>query len=271
MKSTRILTTLAASAVLSTLSHAITIYGVGVDNQLYQFDSANPAGATAIGGNLSGIVDIDFRGSNGLLYGMAGSGETFSINASNATLVSLFSPASSLGGSVTKFDFNPAADRMRVLVGGTTNFRIVPDGISGMSAGTVVVDGMFASPDGVSIVGFGYTNPFDGASGTTLYSIGSDGILYTHPIVGAPQFNTMTAVGTGLGFEISSPVGFDIGEDGTGYLTHGSDFYTVDLALGSAAFVGNLGIGMSGIAAVPEPSAAALCALAGLGLLRRRR
>lgn len=266
------LSLLVVSAGLSASSDAITLYGLGSNQQLYRFDSANPSGATAVGGPLADVVDIDYRGS-GVLYGMAGSGQTYSIDTSSGATSSLFMPTSALGGSVTEFDFNPAADRMRVLVGDSKNFRIVPDGISGMTAGTVVDDLSFATPMGVSIVGLGYTNPFAGTAAqgntTALYSIGSNGFLYLHSV--APQFNTMTAVGTGLGFSITQPVGFDIGSDGTGFLTHGSDFYTVNLASGSANFVGSLGVAMNGIAVVPEPGTAMLSALAGLALLRRRR
>lgn len=272
MKPHHLLIVAAACAALTGAAQAISVFGLGVDNQLYRFDTANPAGAVVVGGGLGGIVDIDFRGSNGQLYGIAANGNSFSVNTSSATLTSLFSPNPSFSGSVTSLDFNPAVDRMRILVGGNTNFRMVPDGITGTAAGTVVNgatgDGSFATPAGVSILGLGYTNPTGGAT-TDLYSIGSNGFLYIHSV--GPQFNTMTALGTGLGFTIDSPIGFDIASNGLGYLSHGDDFYSVNLASGSATFVGSFGVAMRGVAVVPEPTSLTLAAVAGLGLLRRRR
>ncbi len=273
MKLTRRLLLAGSCAALAISSaQAISIVALGADDILYRFDSATPGAVIPVATGFGGIVDIDFRGSNGLLYGIAGSGATFSIDPSNGTMVGLFSPNVSLGGSVTSFDFNPVADRMRVLVGGNTNFRIVPDGVAGMTAGTVVNgtagDGSFAVPGGVSLLSFGYTNPTGGPS-TTLYSIGSNNTLYIHSV--GPEFNTVAAVGSGLGITLGAQVGFDIATDGLGYLSSGNNLYTVNLGTGAATLLGTAPVALRDIAVVPEPTVAALGALAGLGLLRRRR
>lgn len=273
MKHTTIHRAVLALGLLALPSHAATLFGLGADHQLYRFDSSNPAGATAVGGSLANVVDIDVRGSTGGLYGMAASGETFLINSTTGSSTLLFAPSVSLGGPVTSFDFNAAVDRMRIVVGGNTNFRIVPDGIDGLSAGTVVNgvagDGMYMTPAGVSILGAGYTNPFVNAPPVELFTIGTDGLLYLH--TDGPEFNTMTAVGTGLGFTPGSGTGFDIDAEGIGYYANGTEFYQVDLATGTSTLVGNFGIEMRSLAVVPEPSTLGLAALAGLTLLRRRR
>ncbi|GAA5129151.1 DUF4394 domain-containing protein [Luteolibacter yonseiensis] len=274
LKST--ITAAIASGILAGSSHAITIYGLGPGGQLYSFDSASPGTVNAVGAaTVGGIVDIDFRGSDNRLYGLSATGTTSTINTLTGAATVAFSPSHTLGGNVSGFDFNPAADRMRIAVGGTNNFRMVPSGIPGMTAGTVVNgatggDGLFSVAPGISVLDVAYTNPFNGAAGTTLFSIGSDGMLYSHPMAGAPTFNNMLAVGS-LGIPVAGDVGFDIAADGTGYLVSGNNFYTVNLTSGLATSVGTLGQNLTSITVVPEPGAIVLVSVVGLGLLRRNR
>jgi hypothetical protein len=271
-----LITAAIASAALVGSSHAITIFGLGPGGQLYSFDSATPGTVNAVGSaTVGGIVDIDFRGSNNRLYGLAATGATSTINTVTGSVTAAFTPSHSFGGSVSGFDFNPAADRMRIAVGGANNFRMVPDGISGMTAGTVVNgatggDGIFSISPGASVLDVAYTNPFNGIAGTVLYSIGSDGMLYSHPASGAPTFNAMTMVGS-LGISLAGDIGFDIAPDGTGYLVTGNSLYTVNLATGLATSAGTLGQNFTSIAVVPEPASAVLISVIALGLLRRRR
>jgi hypothetical protein len=271
-----IITAAIASGVLAGSSHAITIYGLGPGGQLYSFDSATPGSVSTVGGaTVGGIVDIDFRGSNNKLYGLTGTGATSTINTLSGAVSASFTPSHSLGGNVSGFDFNPAADRMRIAVGGTNNFRMVPDGISGMTAGTVVNgaaggDGVFSVAPGVSVLDVAYTNPFNGMAGTSLFSIGSDGFLYNHPAAGSPTFNTMAAVGP-LGISLAGDIGFDIAANGTGYLVTGNSLYTVNLTTGLATSAGAIGQNLTSIAVVPEPTVTVMISVIGLGLLRRRR
>lgn len=271
-----LITAAIASAALAGSSHAITIFGLGPGGQLYSFDSASPGTVNTVGGaTVGGIVDIDFRGSNNRLYGLSATGATSTINTVTGSVTGAFTPSHSLGGNVSGFDFNPAADRMRIAVGGTNNFRMVPDGIAGMTAGTVVSgatggDGLFSVSPGLSVLDVAYTNPFNSIGSTVLYSIASDGMLYLHPSTGGPTFNNMTAVGS-LGVALAGDIGFDIAADGTGYLVSGNSLYTVNLATGLATSAGTLGQNFTSIAVVPEPASAVLISVVGLGLLRRRR
>lgn len=267
----------AAAATLTGTSHAITIFGLGAGGQVYSFDTSAPAVVTPVGiATAPGVVDIDFRGSNNRLYAMAGSGATSTINTSTGQLTSVFASTShTINGGVTSFDFNPAVDRMRVVGGGINNYRLFPDNTP-MPGGTVVDggtggDGVFATPASVTLLDVAYTNPFGNLGTTALFSIGSNGILYSHPGAGAPQFNTLAAVGA-LGVTIGSDVGFDIDSTGTGWLVSGNSLYSVNLATGAATSVGALGVGLTSIAVVPEPSSAlVLISTAGLFFLRRRR
>lgn len=271
MKSKSLLLALAFSYLAIVSSQAVTIYGLGIDNMLYSFDSATPGSFAPIGTPGSGIVDIDFRGSNGLLYGIAGSGNTFSINTSTGASTLLSTPATALNGSVSGFDVNPAADRFRVVTNSATgdnNYRLSSPG---SDTNVVTVDGRFSTPISVTILDVAYTNPFSGVLGTALFSIGTDNNLYSHSV--GPGFNTMNLVG-GLGIMVGSDIAFDISGSGTGnigYLASGTNFYAINLSTGAATSVGTLGVALSSFSAVPEPSSAFLGGLGALGLLRRNR
>ena len=255
--------------------HAATIYGLTSGNELIRFDSATPGSITTIGTiSQPGIVDLDFFPVNGQLYAITSNGNTYSLNLGNAAATLLFSPLSAIS-NITDLDFNPVADRMRLFGDTDQNYRMVPDVITAPSAagtaGTVIFDGTFSNT-AFELESSAYTNNFDGATSTTLYSIDTTtDSLVIHSV--SPQFNTVTAVGTGLGTAIGNNVGFDVGQDGIAYLSDANNFYTVNLATGiatSAGAVGGSGLVSIAALAVPEPGSA-LLGLTGLAVLAARR
>ncbi len=255
--------------------HATTIYGLTATNGLIRFDSATPGSITTIGTiTQPGIVDLDFFPVTGQLYAIQSNGNTWSIDLNTAVSTFLFSPLTTIS-NLTDLDFNPVADRMRLFGDTDQNYRMVPDVITAPSAagtaGTVIVDGTFSNTV-FELESSAYTNNFDGASATTLYSIDTTtDSLVIHS--GTPQFNTVTAVGTGLGATIGNNVGFDIGQDGIAYLSSDNNFYTVNLATGAATpagIVGGSGLVSIAALAVPEPTSALLGA-SGLAILAARR
>lgn len=274
-----------AAALLgsASISQAVIIYGLTSTNTLVSFDSATPDNVTPIGViSAPNIVDIDFSPVNGLLYAFNAAGMGFQVSLSTAAATQVITPSTAFDGSVTDADFNPAADRIRIYTNGTTNenYRLTPDASAfnnaNLTAGAVTADGQFSDANAV-LVGSAYTNNFDGAATTTLYSIDTTGDRLVIHSVG-PQFNTIGTVGTNLGIAggVGTNVGFDIGQNGIAYLSNDQALYTVDLNTGVAASLGTVGVGGAGlksiaVQAVPEPSAAALAALGLVGVLARRR
>ncbi len=278
MKRTSLLT--ATICCLSAISsHAITMYGLGSNGTLYTFDTAAPGAFVTVGTPANGISDIDFRGSNGNLYGITGSGSTYTVNLLTGAATLAFTPATTLNGMVSGFDVNPAADRFRVVTDAAANNNNYRLSSPGNDDDTTTPDGRFATPTNASdtaILDVAYTNPFNGGAGTSLYSIGTDGNLYQHFTQSGDAggtFNGRISSGS-LGLMLAADIAFDIAQDGNGYIASGTSLYRIN-NVGSAApsvdLLGTLDEELVSMSAVPEPSSALLVAMAGLGLLRRRR
>jgi len=236
-----------------------TIYGVTNTNTLISFERANPATVytkAPITGLQSGeqIVGIDFRPSNGLLYGLGNSSRLYTIDTATAVATEVgsgpFSPA--LSGTDFGFDLNPVVDRIRVVSNTDQNFRLDPDtGVVEASDATLAYDSSdpntSANPN---VVGLAYTNNTVGATSTTLYGI--DSTLDTLIRVGSPD-GSPTSPNSGqlftigaLGFNTGVNTNFDIlpgGDTALAALTpQGAPFsilHTINLTTGVATEVSN--------------------------------
>jgi hypothetical protein len=132
-------------------------------------------------------------------------------------------------------DFNPVADRLRIIGSDGTNLR------ANVDDGKVVKDGMlkFADADmnkGATpwVVAGAYSNSFKGTKETALYDI--DGKIGTLVKQAPPNDGVLSAIGK-LGVK-ADKAAFDIAADGnggnTGWLMAGSTLYSVDIATGKA-------------------------------------
>ena len=271
-------------------ARAELIYGLtGQGGTLVSFDSATPTAVTTIGavtGATSGqfFYDIDFRPSDGLLYGLAvnsftGASNLYTINplTAAASLVgnTPFTLSISIGGRVA-MDFDPVTDMLRVISRNGSNYRINANSGSIFAQDTALryTNGIPSqTPDSVALA---YGNNFAGATSSTLYSytfnfdefvrIGSVG---GSPI--SPNSGECFVVGGSGQFPLASGIGFDISASGTAYLTANigaATFFTVDLATGRATAVGAIGgnppIIAIAVAPVPEPGTTALLIVGGL-------
>lgn len=195
---------------------AVNLTGLTPTNTLINFDSDNPSVTTSVGvtglgdGNLLGI---DYRPANGLLYGLTDTNNIYTINTDSgaASLVSTLSTPFT-GGFQSGFDFNPVADRLRVVGSNDQNLRINVD------TGATIVDGELAYGAGdanfgvdPNISGAAYTNSFAGPPGpprtTTLIDIDYD--LNIFAIQAPPNDGTLRTGGSGNAN--GAPIfGFDI-------------------------------------------------------------
>jgi hypothetical protein len=221
---------------------------------LVAFAAATPATTSAavpVTGLAAGetLVGVDFRPSNGRLYGLGSGSRLYQIdrNTGVATLVGAapFTPA--LAGTAFGMAFNPVADRVRVVSDAEQNLRINPD--TGATAG---VDTNLSPPG--NLVAVAYVNAVAGATMTTLFGIDSstDMLVRIGGPDGMPSPNggIVSTVGA-LGVDTGALVGFDVAPANNAAfavlaMAGGmSQLYSINLTTGAATLVGTIGGGIS--------------------------
>jgi hypothetical protein len=194
------------------------------------------------------LVGIDVRPADGMLYGVAGDGTIVTIDpkSGQATMKSKMSETLKPGVGAT-VDFNPAADRLRVMGSDGTSLRVnVDDGKATVDGSHKYKDGDANAGKAPKVVAGAYTNSWKGTKATALYNIdAATGALVTQA---PPNDGVLNTVGS-LGMPVSGPVAFNIvstGEDkNDAWLVAGGALYSVDLKTGKASMVGKIE-GLSG-------------------------
>lgn len=137
------LSVIAASSV-AVMSHALaqpsqvalpaSVWAVTATNELIQVNAAKPDKVLqrkTIKGLANGekLVGADFRVSRGVLFGLTQIGRLYTINTASgeASPVGVTAAIPGLQGQALGFDFNPAADRIRVVSSGGLNLRLHPE------------------------------------------------------------------------------------------------------------------------------------------------
>ena len=192
------------------------------------------------------ILAIDVRPADGMIYAVASDGNimTIDVKTGQATMKSKLSETLKAGVTVT-VDFNPVADRMRLMGSDGTSLRVNVDD------GKVTVDGSHKYKDGDAgktprVVAGAYTNSWKGTQATTLFNIDAGtGALVTQA---PPNDGILNTVGS-LGMAISGPVAFNIvasqPDKNDAWLATGGSLYSVDLKTGKATMAGKIE-GLSG-------------------------
>ncbi len=231
-------------ALGTTASFAAPAVGLSGDTTLVMFDTETleVSGSMEVSG-VDGLAGIDVRPADKMLYGVSLAGEIVTIDtATGAATVThtLSEMLPSFEGAIV--DFNPMADRLRLMATDGTNFRVNP------ADGMVTVDGSLAyeasdmhAGEEPAIVAAAYTNSFGKPEATAMYDIDATIVALIQQT--APNDGTLAAIGK-LGIDGTDNYAFDIAttEDltNTAYLVAGSTLYTVDLESGTASEVGEL-------------------------------
>ena len=181
------------------------------------------------------LVGIDVRPADGMLYGVVDDGTVVTIAMDGKATMKSKLETMLKKGVVATVDWNPAADRLRIIGTDGTNLR------ANVDDGKVTTDGelKFAETDAnkgkkPNIIAAAYTNSFKGTKETALYDI--DGTLGGLLKQAPPNDGVLTAVGM-LGVK-ADKASFDIASDGKGgneaWMMSGDTLYSVDLATGKA-------------------------------------
>lgn len=190
---------------------ALRVFGLTVDQRLIRFIDRLPKFATSVGyvQGLSGdsaLVGIDFRVQDGKLYGVGNAGGVYTINTSSAVASKVSQLTIALSGSRFGVDFNPAADRLRVVSDTGQNLRHNVN-----AGGVTLMDTTLSYSAGTTATGItaaAYTNNDLAAStATTLYDLDTtlDQVVLQSPA----NAGTLAATGQ-LGVDAAASAGFDI-------------------------------------------------------------
>jgi hypothetical protein len=244
--------------------------GLTSDGRLVCFSTGAPERAddvgfvTGLGGADTSLVGIDFRVQDGQLYGVGNGGGVYRIDPTTAQATFVNQLSVPLDPTAAKFgvDFNPAADRLRIISDMGQNLRHNVN-----MGGTTISDsppllnytaGVTPGPTATGLTGAAYTNndlpapATTSPTGTTLYDLDTN--LNQIAVQSPPNAGSLVATGA-LGVDPSLDAGFDIysvtlktGDGGLvavnnfGYaaLTVGgsSGFYAVNVPTGAVFLLG---------------------------------
>jgi hypothetical protein len=172
--------TILAAPIFTNAANAASIIGLVDGKTLVWVDPATKkvTGKTDIKGAAS-VVGIDVRPSDGMLYAVSADGGIYTVDAKTGQATMKSKLSETLKPGTISVDFNPVADRMRIISSDGTNLRVNVDD------GKATVDGTLKFKDGdaqagktPTVVAAAYTNSSNPKPGATaLYDIDSGGHL----------------------------------------------------------------------------------------------
>lgn len=195
---------------------AATLVGLTADNRLVRVDgdTGRASAPVAVRGAEGRLLGIDLRPKDGKLYGVTDAGQIVTLDPATgaATRVSQLNASFESGGRAV-MDFNPVADRIRLMGMSGTNFRVNPD------TGEVARDGALKYQDGTPNAGTAprvtagaYTNSVTGATATALYTL--DTAFGAFNLQAPPNDGVQQPKGALTG--LPPGIAFDILADGAG-------------------------------------------------------
>jgi hypothetical protein len=243
LKTLTLIGALAVSTLAATSAQAGSIIGLVGGKWIVTID---PASRKVIRSfdikGAANLVGIDARPADGALYGVTNDGwiVTIDMKSGKAMQKSKLSENLKAGTTVT-VDFNPVADRLRLMSSDGTNLRVNVDD------GKAVVDGSHKYKDGdpnagktPKVIAGAYSNSVKGTKATALYNIdATTGTLVTQA---PPNDGVLNTVGP-LGVSLNGAAAFNIVADGEGnsaWLANGGSLYSVDLKSGKASLAGKI-------------------------------
>jgi Domain of unknown function (DUF4394) len=236
--------------------------GLTADGRLLCFptnsaDKAEVVGSvTGLGSPDSALIGIDFRVQDGKLYGVGNGGGVYTIDPTSGQAMFVNQLTVPLDPMATSFavDFNPAADRLRILGNTGQNLRhnVNPGGVTANDAPLTIMAGtMVVTATGVTAAAY-TNNDLAMSTGTTLYDVATmqDQVVVQSPPNGIPGGVAANLVPTGsLGVDAGLAAGLDIYSVVVGGVTvdnmgfgvlntsSGSGFYSVNFQTGQATLL----------------------------------
>ena len=194
----------------------LQVIGLTNDGRLVRFNARIPQITKDIG-VINGlqspdttIVGIDFRVQDGLLYGVGNGGGVYTINTSTAQASLVNRLTVPLSGTSYGVDFNPFADRLRIVSDAGQNLRHnVNPGGSTNDDGMLTYTPPPADPiRAMGVTASAYTNnDLSPNTATTLFDIDTK---LDQVVIQSPANNGILVPTGKLGIDVDLPAGFDI-------------------------------------------------------------
>jgi hypothetical protein len=240
---------------------SLQVVGLTDDGRLVRFDTDSPGRTRGIGkvkglaGDMS-LVGIDYRVQDGKLYGVGNAGGIYTLSTGDAAATKVGQLTVALSGTSFGVDFNPAANRLRVVSNTGQNLRHNLDDATATTpplAGNTMMDGNLTVPPSTTpvmgVAGAAYTNnDLDPNTVTTLFDLdtAADQIVVQSPANGgqlAPTGKLLVDAGPVAGFDIYSRTAFGTTQGNVGFATVSvlgrSSLYQVSLLTGRLTRIGS--------------------------------
>jgi outer membrane protein assembly factor BamB len=239
-----LLSTLFATVAFAGTARAEMIVALTGSNTLTPFDTKTlQAGKSMpITGVNGAVAGIDMRPSDGMLYALTVDGTVYTVDTKTGQATMKVKLETMLGANVkATVDFNPVADRLRIIGSDGTSLR------ANVDDGKVTKDGSLKYGEGDKSAGKtpmvtagAYSNSVKGTKETALYDI--DSALGTFLKQAPPNDGILVTMGS-LGVKAEG-IAFDIGTDAsgknTGFAVIGDTLHTIDIATGAATVAGKV-------------------------------
>jgi hypothetical protein len=239
----------AAASMSLTAANAASLVALTNGDTLIMIDTdaKKVTGQSTLAGGAK-VVGIDVRPSDGKLYGVAPDGAIVTIDAKSGKWEKKSQLSEKLpdAGKIS-VDFNPVADRMRIVATTGTSLRV------NVEDGKATVDGSlkYAETDAMKgktplVSAVAYSNSFAGTKETAMYDIDiAAGALVKQAPPNDGILNTIGSLGVKTG-----TVALDIASDGKGgntaWVVAEGALHTLDLASGKITTVGPVA-GLKGV------------------------
>jgi hypothetical protein len=249
---------LACSVALAVLTAAgvaraaPTLVALTESGALLVFAADHPEAAreVRVHGFAGTLVGLDLRPADQRIYALATTNELYTIDpeSGEARLVSSLTVPFD-GGARSGIDFNPQADRLRLVSAEGQNLRVnVEIGATAVDRAVAYAPGDPNAGKRPGIAASAYSNSRPGAAATRLFNIDAARDVLT--VQDPPNDGVQVTVGPLL-VDFGPLSGFEIVTDPAGqdraYATSGSTLYSVDLTTGAATAIGTIGSGGAAI------------------------
>lgn len=239
--------------LMSTPVLAVDLAGLNNRNEIVLFSDRTPGKTrtlpvTGVDGK---IIGIDLRPADKQLYALASDGTLYTIDTKTGAAVrkaKLSAPLEAIDRVAV--DFNPQADRLRVIGSTGQSLRVNVD------TGQTIVDGKLAyragdaqagKPPGVYAAA--YINSYPGAKQTQLFDV--DSLAGTYVVQDPPNDGVLRTIGpTGLGagtVVAAIDIYTDEKDEYFGFAVSGGMLYRFDVATGKMRKAGAIGDGQTEI------------------------